>query len=300
MVYVRLRVRCTDLNPGEILGVSGADEQLGQWQPEKCLLLTCSKSSVWMLKEPIFVPPGTLYNFVMRPAHGSPQWEVASYVREVPQTVSGSGNSVVITAVAHFKTDLSIKEVRNCPVGLLTKPAICRAVAEEATKPLRHLHLNGVTVHLESLLTPAATPRNRRADEEPDEDATPWSAVHYLLTPRFQSQAQSCRTSWASQAEALTKAKPASEHSALMTSVAAGALALGASGGVLGLLSGSAVGAACGVIPAIFTFGTSIPVGAAIGASAGFGFGSTTGSVVGAVCSWALFSWGVSQSRVAG
>merc|ERR1712178_256490 len=45
---------------------------------------------------------------------------------------------------------------------------------------------------------------------------------------------------------------------------AAGAVALGASGGVTGLFAGAAVGAACAVPAAFFTFGMSIPVGAAL------------------------------------
>lgn len=47
--------------------------------------------------------------------------------------------------------------------------------------------------------------------------------------------------------------------------VCGGAAALGATGGATGLTAGAVVGAALGVVPAIFTFGLSIPLGAAIG-----------------------------------
>lgn len=60
-----------------------------------------------------------------------------------------------------------------------------------------------------------------------------------------------------------------------------GAVALGASGGATGLAAGGAIGAAVGVIPALFTFGLSIPIGAAIGGGAGLCVGVTVGSTVG-------------------
>lgn len=54
-----------------------------------------------------------------------------------------------------------------------------------------------------------------------------------------------------------------------------------AEGGGMGLMSGSALGAAIGVVPAIFTFGLSIPIGAAIGGGAGLAVGTTIGGVAG-------------------
>jgi len=65
--------------------------------------------------------------------------------------------------------------------------------------------------------------------------------------------------------------------------VAGGAATLGASGAVTGLAAGSALGAAVGFIPAIFTFGLSIPLGAAIGGSTGLVFGAASGAATGAV-----------------
>merc|ERR1712178_52015 len=56
---------------------------------------------------------------------------------------------------------------------------------------------------------------------------------------------------------------------------AAGAVALGASGGVTGIFTGAAVGAACALPAALFTFGLSIPIGAAVGATAGGAVGSS-------------------------
>lgn len=70
-----------------------------------------------------------------------------------------------------------------------------------------------------------------------------------------------------------------------VTAVAAagGAVSLGAGGGIAGLFSGGAVGAACGIVPAIFTFGLSIPIGATIGAGTGLLVGTTVGGTVGLV-----------------
>merc|ERR1712232_295606 len=46
---------------------------------------------------------------------------------------------------------------------------------------------------------------------------------------------------------------------------------------------GTIVGAACGLIPAVFTFGLSIPIGAAIGGSTGLVAGTVAGGAVGLV-----------------
>jgi len=64
---------------------------------------------------------------------------------------------------------------------------------------------------------------------------------------------------------------------------AGGAAVLGTSGGAVGLTAGSAIGALVGFVPALFTFGLSIPIGAAIGGGAGLCIGTTLGSAVGFV-----------------
>uniref|UniRef100_A0A7S4SAL9 Uncharacterized protein n=1 Tax=Alexandrium monilatum TaxID=311494 RepID=A0A7S4SAL9_9DINO len=68
-----------------------------------------------------------------------------------------------------------------------------------------------------------------------------------------------------------------------VASAASGALVLGAGGGAVGLTTGSAVGAALGLVPAPFTFGLSIPISAAIGGTAGLTVGTAVGGAVGAV-----------------
>jgi len=60
-------------------------------------------------------------------------------------------------------------------------------------------------------------------------------------------------------------------------SAASGAVTIGAGGGMMGMTAGAGVGAAVGVVPAIFTFGLSIPVGAFMGGA----FGLCAGTVVG-------------------
>eukprot|EP00931_Biecheleriopsis_adriatica_P000344 TRINITY_DN100370_c0_g1_i1.p1 TRINITY_DN100370_c0_g1~~TRINITY_DN100370_c0_g1_i1.p1 ORF type:complete len:322 (-),score=80.12 TRINITY_DN100370_c0_g1_i1:100-981(-) len=64
---------------------------------------------------------------------------------------------------------------------------------------------------------------------------------------------------------------------------AGGAAMLGAGGGTTGLVAGSAVGALAGFVPAFFTFGLSIPVGAAIGGSTGLAVGTLVGGTAGAL-----------------
>jgi len=68
-------------------------------------------------------------------------------------------------------------------------------------------------------------------------------------------------------------------------SAAGGAAVGGAGGGVIGLGAGGTIGAIIGLVPALFTFGLSIPIGAALGGGAGLCVGSTAGGSVGAtVC----------------
>uniref|UniRef100_A0A7S4SD86 Uncharacterized protein n=1 Tax=Alexandrium monilatum TaxID=311494 RepID=A0A7S4SD86_9DINO len=73
-----------------------------------------------------------------------------------------------------------------------------------------------------------------------------------------------------------------------VASAASGALVLGASGGAVGLTTGSVVGAAIGFVPAPFTFGLSIPISAAIGGTAGLTIGTAVGGTVGAVSGGAV------------
>eukprot|EP00448_Togula_jolla_P038238 CAMPEP_0170619218 /NCGR_PEP_ID=MMETSP0224-20130122/27400_1 /TAXON_ID=285029 /ORGANISM="Togula jolla, Strain CCCM 725" /LENGTH=346 /DNA_ID=CAMNT_0010945295 /DNA_START=110 /DNA_END=1150 /DNA_ORIENTATION=+ len=69
---------------------------------------------------------------------------------------------------------------------------------------------------------------------------------------------------------------------------AGGAVALGAFGGTAGLVAGSVSGAALGVIPALFTFGLSIPVGAVVGGGFGLVAGTSVGGTVGAATGCAV------------
>mmetsp|Transcript_114078 Transcript_114078/g.368529 ORF Transcript_114078/g.368529 Transcript_114078/m.368529 type:complete len:99 (+) Transcript_114078:254-550(+) len=68
-----------------------------------------------------------------------------------------------------------------------------------------------------------------------------------------------------------------------MASAVGGAVTLGAGGGATGLVSGGVLGAAVGVLPAVFTFGLSIPVCAALGSGAGLCMGSAVGGTAGLV-----------------
>lgn len=68
-----------------------------------------------------------------------------------------------------------------------------------------------------------------------------------------------------------------------VASAAGGAAVVGVGGAGAGLLAGGAMGAAVGVLPAFFTFGLSIPVGAAIGGGCGSVIGGVTGASTGFV-----------------
>eukprot|EP00747_Dinoflagellata_sp_TGD_P211037 gnl/TRDRNA2_/TRDRNA2_84244_c0_seq1.p1 gnl/TRDRNA2_/TRDRNA2_84244_c0~~gnl/TRDRNA2_/TRDRNA2_84244_c0_seq1.p1 ORF type:complete len:390 (-),score=95.27 gnl/TRDRNA2_/TRDRNA2_84244_c0_seq1:451-1557(-) len=69
----------------------------------------------------------------------------------------------------------------------------------------------------------------------------------------------------------------------ITVSAAGGSLILGTAGGAFGLTSGIFVGGAVGVVPALLTFGLSIPAGAAIGGGTGLFTGTVVGTGVGAV-----------------
>mmetsp|Transcript_71192 Transcript_71192/g.204144 ORF Transcript_71192/g.204144 Transcript_71192/m.204144 type:complete len:292 (+) Transcript_71192:3-878(+) len=64
-------------------------------------------------------------------------------------------------------------------------------------------------------------------------------------------------------------------------SAVGGAVALGSGGAATGLVSGGVIGAVCGLVPAIFTFGLSIPIGAAIGGGVGCATGATVAGTAG-------------------
>lgn len=64
---------------------------------------------------------------------------------------------------------------------------------------------------------------------------------------------------------------------------ASGAVLLGAGCATTGMTAGGVVGAAVGVVPAVFTFGLSIPFCAAVGGGAGFFCGAAVGSTTGAI-----------------
>jgi hypothetical protein len=63
---------------------------------------------------------------------------------------------------------------------------------------------------------------------------------------------------------------------------AGGAVTLSVTGGAFGCATGIVTGSLAGVVPALFTFGLSIPVGATVGGTAGLVIGATAGGAVGA------------------
>jgi len=62
-----------------------------------------------------------------------------------------------------------------------------------------------------------------------------------------------------------------------------GGVALGGAGGAIGLASGAVAGGVVGIVPALFTFGLSIPVFAFVGGGAGLCVGTAVGGTTGAV-----------------
>jgi len=71
---------------------------------------------------------------------------------------------------------------------------------------------------------------------------------------------------------------------------AAGAAVGAATTGATGLVTGTVAGAAVGLVPALFTFGLSIPIGAAICGGAGLAVGSAAGAVGGGAAGRVAYS----------
>merc|ERR1740130_458433 len=74
---------------------------------------------------------------------------------------------------------------------------------------------------------------------------------------------------------------------------AGGAITFGSAGGAFGLASGVVVGSAAGVVPALFTFGLSIPAGAAIGGIGGLCTGTLVGSTAGGIGGFTTYKYRV-------
>jgi hypothetical protein len=66
-------------------------------------------------------------------------------------------------------------------------------------------------------------------------------------------------------------------------SMAGGAVVLGSAGGAFGTASGIVLGTAAGAVPALFTFGLSLPIGAVVGGGAGLVVGTGSGAVAGGI-----------------
>jgi hypothetical protein len=76
-------------------------------------------------------------------------------------------------------------------------------------------------------------------------------------------------------------------------STGSGALVMGSAGGAFGAISGVFVGGAAGVLPALLTFGLSIPVGAFIGGVSGLVIGASTGTVAGGTAGCVVYKYRV-------
>merc|ERR1712151_1104070 len=77
------------------------------------------------------------------------------------------------------------------------------------------------------------------------------------------------------------------------TAAVAGAVVGGATGGTFGTVAGAAVG----IVPAIFTFGLSIPAGAVVGGCVGSAIGGSVGAVGGGSLGYCGFTHRESLSK---
>lgn len=70
-----------------------------------------------------------------------------------------------------------------------------------------------------------------------------------------------------------------------------GVVVLGTAGGAFGSVSGVVIGSAAGLIPALFTFGLSVPAGAVIGGSSGLFLGACTGGAAGGLTGFTTYKY---------
>lgn len=75
--------------------------------------------------------------------------------------------------------------------------------------------------------------------------------------------------------------------------IAGSTVTVGAAGGAFGMAVGTVAGSAVGVLPALFTFGLSIPVGAVMGGAAGLCGGAAAGGSTGALAGAGAFRYRV-------
>jgi len=103
----------------------------------------------------------------------------------------------------------------------------------------------------------------------------PTSAVNSVANEKKQLAKQDLKTKFVS----LTKTP---QFKTITIVSAGGAVTLSAVGGAFGCATGIVTGSLVGVVPAIFTLGLSIPVGATVGGTAGLVIGATAGGATGA------------------
>ncbi|CAJ1332131.1 unnamed protein product [Effrenium voratum] len=119
----------------------------------------------------------------------------------------------------------------------------------------------------------------KQLEEEESTVAARWAELQKSARCRLQ-QGQEAFTVVQGKVKSLTGDK---QLQAGVVGAGTGAVVLGTGGAISGLASGGLVGAAVGVVPAIFTFGLSIPFCAAIGGGAGLAVGAAGGATAGAV-----------------
>jgi len=166
-----------------------------------------------------------------------------------------------------------------------------------AVSPRKHLSFESNTAPAEKLEEPSFEVRRRAStedidmspdsttasnEEEPSKEAMP---LHNRLAAHLEkanSQLMQLRT------QALIRVKDP-QFQTLTLSTASGAVTFSCAGGAFGLASGIVVGSAGGVVPALLTFGLSIPVGAIFGGSTGLILGAGTGAINGSLVGYEVY-----------
>lgn len=146
--------------------------------------------------------------------------------------------------------------------------------------------------------SPEPSPDLPKAEEEPEVESEQLLAKFAAMqaAARTHATVALCQAKAAGNMAATKAIDVAKDPSVQATAAgaASGAVLLGAGCATTGMTAGGVVGAAVGVVPAVFTFGLSIPFCAAIGGGAGFfcgaAVGSTTGAITGGAAGYGVYA----------
>jgi hypothetical protein len=184
---------------------------------------------------------------------------------------AGSVRAAVLAACEHVRVEggrTCISQLRDAIPGLMASGRLHAGEAHAAAR-----------VSVRNSVLHART----RASQSWAQTREAIGAATSHTKARAASAAEAAQVIVADAGAATRKAAGDAKVQATAAGALGGAAALGSGAGAAGLAAGSVAGAMVGLVPALFTFGASIPICAVLGGGAGLAVGTAAGSVVGAL-----------------